>query len=80
MAEFYELAQAELKSAGYVQYEISNWAKPGFTVRHNLKYWRREPHLGFGAKGTSFSGTRSAGPIAMTPLLTLTQSPKERVR
>ena len=55
-AEFYELAQLELKSAGYLQYEISNWAKPGFESRHNLKYWRREPYLGFGAGAHSFSG------------------------
>ena len=33
MAEFYELAQAELKTAGYHQYEISNWAKPGFRIQ-----------------------------------------------
>ena len=58
MAEFYELAQAELKSAGYVQYEISNWAKPGFESRHNLKYWRRELYLGFGAGAHSFSGAQ----------------------
>jgi oxygen-independent coproporphyrinogen III oxidase len=58
MADFYELAQRELKSAGYEQYEISNWAKPGFASRHNLKYWRREPYLGFGAGAHSFSGTR----------------------
>jgi len=58
MAEFYELAQAELKSAGYVQYEISNWAKPGYESRHNLKYWRREPYLGFGAGAHSFSRTQ----------------------
>lgn len=58
MAEFYELAQAELQSAGYGQYEISNWAKPGFESRHNLKYWRREPYLGFGAGAHSFAGTR----------------------
>lgn len=56
MAEFYELAQAELSAAGYDQYEISNWAKPGFASRHNLKYWRREPYLGFGAGAHSFSG------------------------
>ena len=56
MAEFYELAQAELRIAGYEQYEISNWAKPGFASRHNLKYWRREPYLGFGAGAHSFSG------------------------
>ena len=58
MAEFYELAQAELKSAGYGQYEISNWAKPGFESHHNLKYWQREPYLGFGAGAHSFSGTQ----------------------
>jgi oxygen-independent coproporphyrinogen-3 oxidase len=54
MAEFYELAQRELKAAGYAQYEISNWAKPGFESRHNLKYWRREQYLGFGAGAHSF--------------------------
>ncbi len=58
MANFYELAQSELKSAGYEQYEISNWAKPGFTSKHNLKYWRREPYLGFGAGAHSFSGAQ----------------------
>jgi putative oxygen-independent coproporphyrinogen III oxidase len=56
MAEFYELAQVELQAAGYQQYEISNWAKPGFASKHNLKYWRREPYLGFGAGAHSFSG------------------------
>jgi oxygen-independent coproporphyrinogen III oxidase len=56
MAEFYELAQTELQSAGYEQYEISNWAKPGNESKHNLKYWRREPYLGFGAGAHSFSG------------------------
>src|SRR5258707_10342844 len=58
MAEFYELAQARLKAAGYGQYEISNWAKPGFESRHNLKYWQREPYLGFGARAHSFSGSQ----------------------
>jgi len=58
MTEFYELAQAELGAAGYEQYEISNWANPGFASKHNLKYWRREPYLGFGAGAHSFSGTQ----------------------
>src|SRR5438874_1010534 len=57
MAEFYEMAQKVLGAAGYHHYEISNWAKPGFESRHNLKYWRREPYLGFGAGAHSFSGT-----------------------
>ncbi len=56
MADFYEMAQQELAAAGYEQYEISNWAKPGFASKHNLKYWRREPYLGFGAGAHSFSG------------------------
>ncbi|HVH69966.1 MAG TPA: coproporphyrinogen-III oxidase family protein, partial [Candidatus Dormibacteraeota bacterium] len=56
MAEFYEMAQAELGAEGYRHYEISNWAKPGFESKHNLKYWRREPYLGFGAGAHSFSG------------------------
>src|SRR6267154_420483 len=57
MAEFYETACAVLGQAGYEHYEISNWARPGFASRHNLKYWRREAYLGFGAGAHSFSGT-----------------------
>jgi oxygen-independent coproporphyrinogen III oxidase len=57
MAEFYETACSVLGAAGYQHYEISNWAKPGYASRHNLKYWRREPYLGFGAGAHSFSGT-----------------------
>jgi putative oxygen-independent coproporphyrinogen III oxidase len=56
MADFYETAQAELAAAGYEQYEISNWAKPRFASKHNLKYWRRDLYLGFGAGAHSFSG------------------------
>jgi oxygen-independent coproporphyrinogen-3 oxidase len=57
MAEFYESACAFLDAAGYRHYEISNWGKAGFESRHNRKYWRREPYLGFGAGAHSFSGT-----------------------
>ena len=57
MAEFYETACSVLEAAGYQHYEISSWAKPGFASRHNLKYWRREAYLGFGAGAHSFSGT-----------------------
>jgi oxygen-independent coproporphyrinogen-3 oxidase len=58
MAEFYELAQSSFSAAGYHHYEISNWAKPGFESHHNLKYWRREAYLGFGAGAHSFSGVQ----------------------
>ncbi len=56
MAESYEFACDALARAGYEHYEISNWALPGFRSRHNLKYWRREPYLGFGAGAHSFDG------------------------
>ncbi len=56
IAEFYEFACEALAGAGYHHYEISNWAKPGFESKHNLKYWRREPYFGFGAGAHSFSG------------------------
>jgi oxygen-independent coproporphyrinogen-3 oxidase len=60
MASFYEHACEKLADAGYVHYEISNWARPGFESRHNLKYWRREPYFGFGAGAHSFTGAGSA--------------------
>ena len=57
IAEFYESSCARLAAAGYEHYEISNWALPGRRSQHNLKYWRREPYLGFGAGAHSFDGT-----------------------
>jgi oxygen-independent coproporphyrinogen-3 oxidase len=55
-ADFYESACERLAAAGYEHYEISNWGLPGRRSRHNLKYWRREPYLGFGAGAHSFDG------------------------
>lgn len=48
-AEMYEWASEQLAAAGYIQYEISNWARPGRECRHNLQYWRSLPYLAFGA-------------------------------
>jgi oxygen-independent coproporphyrinogen-3 oxidase len=56
IADFYEIAVAELARAGIERYEISNFARPGAESMHNLKYWRREPYLGFGADAHSFDG------------------------
>jgi oxygen-independent coproporphyrinogen-3 oxidase len=58
MVECYDLARGTLAAAGYVHYEISNFAKPGRASEHNLKYWRRQPYLGFGAGAHSFSGVQ----------------------
>jgi oxygen-independent coproporphyrinogen-3 oxidase len=56
MASFYEHACRALAGAGYEHYEISNWALPGRRSQHNLKYWKRQPYLGFGAGAHSFKG------------------------
>jgi oxygen-independent coproporphyrinogen-3 oxidase len=53
-AEMYEWAGEYLEAAGYRQYEISNWAKPGRQCRHNLQYWRNLPYFGFGAGAHGF--------------------------
>ena len=47
----------ELAVAGYRQYEISNFALPGFESRHNSKYWRLEPVYAFGVSAHSFDGS-----------------------
>jgi oxygen-independent coproporphyrinogen-3 oxidase len=54
-AEMYEHAEEALARAGYVQYEISNWALPGRECRHNMTYWQNYPYLGFGAGAHSFA-------------------------
>ncbi len=55
-ATFYETAVERLGRLGIARYEISNFARPGFESRHNLKYWRLEPYVGFGADAHSFDG------------------------
>lgn len=52
----YELTGELLSSAGYVHYEISNWAKPGFEAVHNSAYWRRLPYVGLGPGAHSLKG------------------------
>jgi oxygen-independent coproporphyrinogen-3 oxidase len=56
IADFYETAVERLARAGIARYEISNFARPGHESLHNLKYWRRDPYLGFGADAHSFDG------------------------
>ena len=54
VCDFYEQACESLSEAGFRQYEISNFAQPGFESRHNLKYWNAEEYLGLGASAHSF--------------------------
>jgi len=53
VADFYAMACERLEAAGVRQYEISNFARAGWESRHNLKYWRRRPYLGFGVDAHS---------------------------
>jgi len=55
-AEMYEVMLDRLGAAGYEQYEISSFARPGFESRHNIKYWRLDPVYGFGVSAHSFTG------------------------
>ena len=57
-ADCYLWAVERLAQAGYEQYEISNFAKPGFPSRHNLKYWLTQPYIGFGPGAHSDFGQR----------------------
>jgi len=50
----YLLAQEKLSEVGYEQYEISNFALPGFRCRHNEGYWTLQEYLGFGAGAHSY--------------------------
>jgi oxygen-independent coproporphyrinogen III oxidase len=61
MADRWEAVDERLTAADLPRYELSNWARPGFESRHNLKYWTLTPVLGFGVGAHSFDGrTRSA--------------------
>lgn len=60
-ADFYLETVHFLREHGYLQYEISNFSKPGYESRHNLKYWTLGEYLGFGPGAHSdFAGRRFA--------------------
>ncbi len=53
--------QERLAAAGYAQYEISNYARPGYPCRHNLNYWESGDYLGAGAGAHSYSRPLDGG-------------------
>lgn len=57
-AEMYEMMVERTQAAGFAQYEISNFCRPGFESRHNTKYWTGAPYYGFGCSAHSFDGRR----------------------
>lgn len=58
MSEFYHLALAVLGQAGFIHYESSNWARPGFSCRHNSNVWAGRRYLPLGCGGHGFIGNR----------------------
>jgi oxygen-independent coproporphyrinogen III oxidase len=75
-AELYEIACERLNSRGIEQYEISNFAHVGCESKHNLKYWTRQPYLGFGVDAHSmlrgkdeFAAVRFSNPDSLDKYL-----------
>lgn len=54
--QMYLLLMSSMKEAGYNQYELSNFAKPGMESRHNITYWRNEDYYGLGAGAHGYVG------------------------
>jgi oxygen-independent coproporphyrinogen III oxidase len=64
-ADFYLAACEQLGAAGVTQYEISNFARAGAESLHNLKYWTRQPYLGFGVDAHSMLASATPGTEAI---------------
>lgn len=63
VAEQFEILQDFTGRAGYIQYEVSNFGKPGEFALHNMNYWKAVPFLGVGPSAHSFDGkNRGANP------------------
>lgn len=63
VAEQFEYLQEQTEKAGYIQYEVSNFGKPGKFALHNTNYWKGVSYLGIGPSAHSFDGqNRGANP------------------
>ena len=68
--DMYELCRNILSRHGFSQYEISNFALPGFSCRHNLDCWRRKEYIGLGSAACGFlNGVRYRNPPALDDYL-----------
>lgn len=56
IVEIYKTIHELLKQNGYIRYEVSNYAKPGFESKHNKKYWNNSEYLGLGVSAHSYIG------------------------
>jgi oxygen-independent coproporphyrinogen-3 oxidase len=63
-ARLYEATWAQLAAAGYAQYEVSNFARPGHACQHNLNTWRMHEWIGLGPSAASQQGGRRGANVA----------------
>ncbi len=61
----YHALRQQFEAEGILQYEVSNFCRPGYHSRHNSRYWDRTPYLGLGPGAHSFDGTRRRWNAAM---------------
>ena len=54
LRDFYNIAEEVLTKQGFIHYEVSNWAKPGFESQHNLTYWRNQEYYGIGLGASGY--------------------------
>ena len=68
--EMYEYAALQLENAGYSHYEISNFAKPGYECKHNLRYWKNQNVIGIGASASGYeNGVRKKNHSRIFPYM-----------
>jgi oxygen-independent coproporphyrinogen-3 oxidase len=67
-SKHFEILTEKLINAGYVHYEISNFAKPGFESKHNSNYWKSKTYLGLGPSAHSYNGISRQWNIANNAL------------
>jgi oxygen-independent coproporphyrinogen III oxidase len=79
-AEMYDTARGLAAQAGFIHYEISNWAQPGKTCQHNLQYWRNLPYIGLGAGAHGYAdGYRYEVVKPIAKYIGLANSPNDSV-
>jgi len=66
--ELFSLMKTTFENAGFIHYEISNFAKEGFVSKHNSSYWKGDKYLGLGPAAHSYNGESRSWNIASIPL------------
>ena len=54
LRKYYDIVEEALIQNGFIHYEVSNWAKPGYMSEHNLTYWRNERYFGCGLGASGY--------------------------